>query len=66
MPIHSVVSLSDIFYDEGAYAERKSIKHIDGGFVETCEYSGRRYVNRLFSTDPFLYLDRRYQPYTSI
>ena len=66
MPIHSVVSLSDIFFDESAYPEKKSIRRIDGGFVETYEFSGKRYVNRLFSTDPKLYLDSRYQPYSKI
>lgn len=68
MVIHSIVSLSDIFYNEseseGSY--KAEIMQIQGGYLEICGQNGEKCIRRLISTNPALYLDKRYQPYTSI
>ncbi len=68
MVIHSIVSLSDIFYNEseneGGY--KAEIMQIQGGYLEICGQNGEKCIRRLISTNPALYLDKRYQPFTSI
>lgn len=68
MVIHSIVSLSDIFYNEseseGSY--KAEIMQIQGGYLEISGKGNEKCIRRLISTNPALYLDKRYQPYTSI
>lgn len=58
MPIHSIVSLSDIFYNRNEIAAPAVYRRIGGGMVET---DGKRVI-RLISTDPRQFLDKRYTP----
>ena len=62
MILHSIVSLSDIFYNNSTDVREGApvYKRIDGGLLEIRNGA----VNRLISTDPGLYLDSRYQPFT--
>ena len=60
MLIHSIVSLSDIFCNTGEKAPAVSYRQIKGGLVER---DGTK-VRRLISTDPRLYLDPRYAPFS--
>ena len=67
MVIHSIVSLSDIFYNDGENESYTAeIMPIQGGYLEIAEQNGEKRIRRLISTYPALYLDKRYQPYTSI
>lgn len=68
MVIHSIVSLSDIFCNSGENecSYTAEIKPIQGGYLEIWEQGGEKSIRRLISTNPALYLDKRYQPYTSI
>ena len=56
MILHSIVSPSDIFCNMDVQAPE--YRQIDGGMLEV--ENGR--VRRLISTDPRLYLDKRYFP----
>ncbi|MBQ9483495.1 MAG: hypothetical protein IJU82_04820 [Ruminiclostridium sp.] len=60
MLIHSIVSLSDIFCNTGEKAPEITYKQIQGGMLEL---DGTR-VRRLISTDPRLYLDKRFVPFS--
>lgn len=60
MILHSIVSASDIFCNESDIPKRPRYRQIKGGIVEL---DGNR-VRRLISTDPKLYLDSRYFPYS--
>ena len=62
MLIHSIVSPSDIFCNMDRTAPEISYKQIKGGILEL---DGTK-VRRLISTDPRLYLDKRYKPSTEI
>lgn len=60
MVIHSIISREDIFYSQ---TEPKIIeRQIDGGKLSMIEINGRLKPYRLFSTNPALYLDPKYQP----
>lgn len=60
MILHSIVSPSDIFFNNGM-RQTLSCVRVDGGLLEL--ENGR--IKRLISTDPKLYLDKRYQPDTA-
>ena len=60
MILHSIVSLSDIFCNTDSSPAPAQYRAVNGGIVEL--ENGR--VKRLISTDPAMYLDRRYMPYT--
>ena len=68
MVIHSIVSLSDIFYNSGEseYGYTAETRPIQGGWLEISEQDGEKRIRRLISTNPALYLDKRYLPFTSI
>lgn len=68
MVIHSIVSLSDIFYNscESEYGYTAETRPIQGGWLEISEQDGEKRIRRLISTNPALYLDKRYLPFTSI
>lgn len=60
MPIHSIVSEFDIFNE---YVYPQSVcKQINGGQVDMIKINGKYQVQRLHSTDPFMYLKKEYQP----
>lgn len=60
MLLHSIVSLSDIFCNTDMTAPEITYRQINGGILEL---DGTR-VRRLISTDPRLYLDPRYCPFS--
>lgn len=67
MPLYTIISEYDIMgINEADYlVETKPIggtNAIGGGYVETLVINGKPQVRRLISTDPSLYLDKRYQP----
>lgn len=64
MLIHSIVSESDIFFTDSIYPP--VYENVTGGFLEIDNKNGMREVKRLHSTNPFLYLDKRYSPYSVI
>lgn len=66
MVLYSIVDVADVL-TEAAYqpmTEKINIRKINGGFVE-CQrcINGVERVKRLYSTDPALYLDKRYYPF---
>lgn len=60
MILHSIISPYDIFFNMDELRPVPEYRNINGGMVEL--ENGR--VKRLISTDPKMYLDGRYQPYT--
>ncbi|MGN0597987.1 MAG: YlzJ-like family protein [Ruminiclostridium sp.] len=60
MPIYSIISDYDIFRTEEQ--PEKMVKQVEGGTVEYIKVNGQYRLNRLFSTNPQMYLDKRYQP----
>lgn len=62
MILHTIVSEGDIFYRPEA--EKTAYRRINGGILEIKGVGGEYTVNRLFSTDPAMYLDKRYYPRT--
>ncbi len=64
MILHSIISMDDIFCRNSVNAP--TYKEVDGGMLEL-ECSGEEsYIKRLYSTNPQLYLDKRYTPYNKI
>ena len=64
MILHSIIAMDDIFCKNSVNAPM--YKEIDGGFLEV---EGNEYgfqVKRLHSTNPNLYLNKNYQPYSKI
>ena len=64
MLIHSIVSESDIFYTDSVI--QPVFRNINGGLIEVESSVGAERVKRLYSTNPYLYLEKRYQPYSNI
>lgn len=60
--IHSIISMDDIFFTENTV--RTEYQKIGGGLLELNTVGGEKRVCRLHSTDPYLYLNRRYSPST--
>lgn len=60
MILHSIIAMDDIFCKNSVNAPM--YHEIDGGFLEL---EGDE-VKRLYSTNPHLYLDKRYTPYSKI
>lgn len=58
--IHSIVSLDDIFYNENAV--KTEFRKVDGGLLEVVSGDAQNRTFRLHSTDPYLYLSKRYFP----
>ncbi len=61
--IYSIISPEDIFFTENRV--KTEYRKIDGGLLELNIVGGQRQICRLHSTDPYLYLNRRYYPYSS-
>lgn len=64
MLIHSIVSENDIFCTNSV--SQPVFENINGGMLEIDSINGVRQVKRLYSTNPYLYLDSRYSPYSLI
>lgn len=64
MLIHSIVSENDIFFTNSIISP--VYENVNGGFLEIDSRNGVREVRRLYSTNPYLYLDKRYSPYSII
>ncbi len=64
MLIHSIVSENDIFFTDGISSP--VFRNINGGLIEVDNSVGAGQIRRLHSTNPHLYLEKRYQPYSSI
>lgn len=62
--IHSIISMDDIFFTENTV--RTEYRPIGGGLLELSTVDGKKQIRRLHSTDPYLYLDRRFSPYSDI
>lgn len=63
--IHSIISMDDIFCNMDSCYPNTVCKPVNGGIVELTDYCGEKRVNRLYSTDPYMYLDKRYTPFRS-
>ena len=66
MVLYSIVDIADVMSKTpcNVKSDKKDIRKIQGGFIElenSAEGVGR--VKRLYSTDPALYLDKRYYPF---
>ncbi len=57
--MYSIISQHDIYCEKFEPA-----KHIDisGKEIEYISYDGNKRITNLFSTNPAMYLDKRYQP----
>lgn len=64
MVLYSIIDIADVFSENHKEAQCV-LKQIDGGFVELYSgtLSGENKVRRLYSTNPALYLDKRYYPF---
>lgn len=61
MLIHSIVSDNDIFFTDSV--SKPVYENINGGFIEFENGCCVRRIKRLYSTNPYMYLDSRYLPY---
>ncbi len=67
MVLYSIVDICDVMSapigDIGS--DTATVKKINGGFIEleNSVAGGQPRVKRLYSTDPALYLDKRYYPF---
>ncbi len=64
MLIHSIVSEGDIFFTDSV--SKSVFRNINGGMLEVENSDGDFQVKRLYSTNPYLYLDKRYSPFSNI
>ena len=65
MVLYSIIDIADVLYKNN-YSEKTNVRKVDGGFVElqgNVAASGKEKVKRFWSTNPALYLDKRYFPY---
>ena len=62
MILHSIISPCDIFCNRDEPPGKPVYRRVSGGVIEL---DGDSRVKRLISTDPKMYLDRRYQPYSA-
>ncbi len=69
MILHTVCSYNEIFAGEFQVEEEPlefSEQQVKNGIVVSGSRDGKNYVNRLISTDPKAYLDKKYAPGTEI
>ncbi len=64
MILHSIIAMDDIFCKNSVNAPM--YQEIDGGMLELDYSEGIPQIKRLHSTNPHLYLDKRYAPYSKI
>lgn len=62
--LHSIIAMDDIFCKNSVNAPM--YKEINGGILELDNFGDGAQIKRLHSTNPYLYLDKRYTPYTKI
>ncbi len=65
MVLHSIIDIADVLYDNNE-SIKSNIRKVDRGFAELQNSTttiGKEKVKSLYSTNPALYLDRRYYPY---
>lgn len=64
MVLYSIIDIADVLCENHNEAQCV-LKQINGGFVElhSSTLSGENKVKRLYSTNPALYLDKRYYPF---
>lgn len=62
--IYSIVSENDIFLTNEV--SQPVFEKINGGMIEINTTNGIKQIKRLYSTNPHLYLDKRYLPYNNI
>ena len=60
MLIHSIISENDIFFNDCCL--QPTYMNVSGGILEIGEKNGVREIVRLHSTNPHMYLDKRYAP----
>lgn len=65
MVLHTILCEYDVMQVQNAVLPPKTLT-VSGGLVEYTETPEGRQVSRLFSTDPNLYLDKRYQPFSKL
>lgn len=64
MILHSIIAMDDIFCKNSVNAPM--YREVNGGVLEVEDNDYGIQVKRLHSTNPSLYLDKRYQPYSKI
>ncbi len=64
MLIHSIISENDIFFTDSF--SQPVFRNIEGGIIEIDSSVDVGKIRRLHSTNPYLYLDKRYQPYSNL
>ncbi|MBE6881130.1 MAG: hypothetical protein E7490_09885 [Ruminococcaceae bacterium] len=67
MVLYSIVDIRDVMSasTDTAGSDTTTVRKINGGFIEleNSVAGGQPRVKRLYSTDPALYLDKRYYPF---
>lgn len=64
MILHSIIAMDDIFCKNSVNAPM--YREIEGGMLELDTSECGTYIKRLYSTNPYMYLDSRYSPCTEI
>lgn len=64
MILHSIIAMDDIFCKNSVNAPM--FQEIEGGLLELDSSENGTHIKRLYSTNPHLYLDKRYTPYSKI
>ncbi len=59
MILHSIIAMDDIFCKNSVNAPM--YKEVEGGILEI-DTNNESQIKRLFSTNPYMYLDNRYSP----
>jgi hypothetical protein len=65
MVLHTIVSEYDVMCNQAENCVSK-FKSVGGGIVEYSETEQGNRILRLFSTDPYMYLDEKYSPFSQI
>lgn len=63
--LHTIINEYDIFKNENDINPTQFLD-IQGGMLEYDENNGEKKIVRLHSTNPYLYLNQEYSPYTII
>ncbi len=65
MILHTIINEGDIFSGENKLSPTEFLS-IKGGILEYKNNNGRKEAVRLISTDPYMYLNSTYSPYSDI
>ena len=63
MILHTIISNYDIF-DNGQNCIPTEFINFNGGKIEYRNYNGEKQIVRLYSSNPYNYLKKEYNPYT--